>query len=155
MATRYGPAVGGTDGSDFFHRETIATHYKESVLFKNRLLKVIYGHFALVVVALVYISLVTDRPWWVFSWLSTAFTCALGVLAVPKNHAGLLTVFALNNLAVGIGSSAFGLYSAATTDRGGAPLVIGCLCALCLHVLELAFSRFLIGSWTAKRTTRS
>ena len=151
MASRFGPRAGGTDGSDFSHRETVASHYKDSVLFKNRLLKVIYAHFVLVVVVSCYLALVTDRPWWLFSWMATALTCVLGFLAVPKNHSGLLTMFALNSLIVGMGSAGFGLYAYLSSHSGSLLVPAGCLIAILIHTIELAYSRALISSWKAKR----
>ena len=37
MSSRSGPRASGTDGSDFSHREKVATHYKDSVKWKSKL----------------------------------------------------------------------------------------------------------------------
>ena len=37
MASRDGPRASGTDGSDFTHRQRVASHYKESVQWKAKL----------------------------------------------------------------------------------------------------------------------
>ena len=44
MASRAGPRATGTDGSDFTHRERVASHYKESVLWKAKLKYSIIPH---------------------------------------------------------------------------------------------------------------
>jgi hypothetical protein len=37
MSSRTGPRASGTDGSDFSHREKVASHYKDSVKWKSKL----------------------------------------------------------------------------------------------------------------------
>jgi len=37
MASRDGPRAVGTDGSDFSHRQRVASHYRESVQWKAKL----------------------------------------------------------------------------------------------------------------------
>ena len=37
MSSRAGPRASGTDGSDFSHREKVASHYKDSVKWKSKL----------------------------------------------------------------------------------------------------------------------
>ena len=37
MSSRSGPRASGTDGSDFSHREKVASHYKDSVRWKSKL----------------------------------------------------------------------------------------------------------------------
>ena len=41
MASTVGPRAKGTDGSDFLHRERVATHYKQSAEFKPKLKSVL------------------------------------------------------------------------------------------------------------------
>lgn len=37
MSSRNGPRASGTDGSDFTHREKVASHYRDSVKWKSKL----------------------------------------------------------------------------------------------------------------------
>ncbi|CAL4068425.1 unnamed protein product, partial [Meganyctiphanes norvegica] len=53
MASRGGPMVDGTDGNDFTHRETVATHYQISALNKGRLRKCVFAHLLLALVMVV------------------------------------------------------------------------------------------------------
>jgi len=49
MASRDGPRAVGTDGSDFAHRQRIASHYKESVQWKGKLKACLCFHLVLIV----------------------------------------------------------------------------------------------------------
>ena len=51
MASRDGPRASGTDGSDFSHRQRVASHYKESVLWKGKLKACLCLHLFLIVAA--------------------------------------------------------------------------------------------------------
>lgn len=53
MAGREGPRAKGTDGSDYAHREKVASHYQESVELKSRLKLLLYAQAALTVLCLV------------------------------------------------------------------------------------------------------
>ena len=52
MAARAGPRAAGTDGSDFKHREKVASHYQESVHIKAKIRKSLVPHMFLTVLAL-------------------------------------------------------------------------------------------------------
>eukprot|EP00795_Rhopilema_esculentum_P017531 gene17531-9156_t len=51
MAARAGPRAEGTDGSDFKHREKVASHYQESVTIKGKLRKSLVPHMFLTILA--------------------------------------------------------------------------------------------------------
>ena len=48
MASRDGPRAVGTDGSDFTHRQRVASHYKESVQWKSKMKACLCFHLVLV-----------------------------------------------------------------------------------------------------------
>lgn len=50
MASRDGPRAVGTDGSDFSHRQRVASHYKESVQWKGKLKACLCFHLVLIAV---------------------------------------------------------------------------------------------------------
>jgi len=56
MASRGGPMVAGTDGSDFSHRQRVAAHYQISSVNKNRLKSCIFFHYVLFFVMLAKLS---------------------------------------------------------------------------------------------------
>ncbi|KAK6315080.1 hypothetical protein J4Q44_G00146090 [Coregonus suidteri] len=47
MMSRVGPGAAGTDGSDFKHREKVATQYQMSALLKSELRKLNFVHLLL------------------------------------------------------------------------------------------------------------
>lgn len=52
MAGREGPRARGTDGSDYTHRERVASHYQESVGWKSRLKLLLLSQTALAILCL-------------------------------------------------------------------------------------------------------
>ena len=51
MAARAGPRAEGTDGSDFQHREKVASHYQQSATTKVKIRKSLVPHMFLTVLA--------------------------------------------------------------------------------------------------------
>ncbi|CAF1457293.1 unnamed protein product [Adineta steineri] len=106
--------VTGTDGSDFQHRETIASHYRVSTETKPRLRILIYLHFilaCLVIFQIVtyHIPLVTTvnipRPHlWQYIWLITLIPSICGLLSMNKNHIFLMKVFFRGTVMFGLGT---------------------------------------------------
>jgi len=122
MASRGGLVIGGSDGSDFSHREKIASHYEirdwtlrkpipAHVLNKGRLSKAIFGHLLLGILLLVkMVPFVLDRglgvfilaveEWevpepekWEVFWLAGCLSTLLGLHAIRRNHQLSLQVY--------------------------------------------------------------
>ncbi|XP_042210744.1 protein jagunal-like isoform X1 [Homarus americanus] len=126
MASRDGPVVSGTDGSDFVHRETVAAHYQiswppkkiitELALNKGRLRKCVFAHLLLALLMLVKMvpdfldrfdifileieELEVPQPLkWEYIWLVGSLASFLGLIAIRKNRVLLLQIyFGLINL---------------------------------------------------------
>uniref|UniRef100_A0A2P2I6U9 Protein jagunal-like n=1 Tax=Hirondellea gigas TaxID=1518452 RepID=A0A2P2I6U9_9CRUS len=116
MASRQGPIAPGTDGTDYVHRETVATHYQISVLNKGRLRKCIFVHLLLALLMLTKImpdildrldifileveELEVPPPMkWEFVWLVGSLSSFLGLSAIRKNKTTRMQVyFGLVNL---------------------------------------------------------
>ncbi|XP_018021196.1 protein jagunal isoform X2 [Hyalella azteca] len=127
MASKRGPTVEGTDGTDFVHRERVATHYQISewtlkkpvsphVLNKSRLRKCIFCHLLLALLMLTKLmpdifdrldifileieELEVPVPHkWEYIWLLGSIASFLGLSAIKKNRSILLQVyFVLINL---------------------------------------------------------
>lgn len=126
MASRDGPMVSGTDGTDFIHRETVASHYQiswplkkkvsEVALNKGRLRKCIFSHLLLALLMVVKMvpdfldrldifileieELEVPQPEvWEYVWLSGSLASFLGLIAIRRNRVLLLQVyFGLINL---------------------------------------------------------
>ncbi|XP_063614501.1 protein jagunal-like isoform X2 [Penaeus indicus] len=116
MASRDGPMVTGTDGTDFVHRETVASHYHISVLNKGRLRKCVFSHLLLALLMVVKMvpdfldrldifvleieELEVPQPLkWEYVWLVGSLASFLGLIAIRKNRVLLLQIyFGLINL---------------------------------------------------------
>lgn len=108
--------VQGTDGTDFLHRETVATHYQTSALNKGRLRKCVFAHLLLALAMVVkLVPDVLDRldifimeieelevpaPLkWEYAWLAGSTASFIGLSAIRKNTVLLLQIyFGLVNL---------------------------------------------------------
>lgn len=102
--------VAGTDGSDFVHRETVATHYQISALNKGRLRKCVFSHLLLALLMVVKMvpdildrldifvleieELEVPQPLkWEYLWLAGSVANFLGLAAIRKNRLVLLQVY--------------------------------------------------------------
>ncbi|NP_001187572.1 protein jagunal homolog 1-B isoform X1 [Ictalurus punctatus] len=102
MASRAGPRVEGTDGSDFQHRERVASHYQMSVALKSEIRKLNLAHVVLwaLVSAQVVVSqlnllshkLVASPYQWEYPYLLSIIPTALSFMALPRNTIGYLAV---------------------------------------------------------------
>ncbi|XP_076841122.1 protein jagunal homolog 1-B [Brachyhypopomus gauderio] len=102
MASRAGPRASGTDGSDFQHREKVASHYQLSVALKSEIKKLNVTHMVvwMLVGAQVLVSdlnLVSHRvvasPYrWEYPYLLSILPTALSFAALPRNNVGYLVV---------------------------------------------------------------
>ncbi|UJR08137.1 hypothetical protein I4U23_012413 [Adineta vaga] len=106
--------VTGTDGSDFQHRETIASHYRVSAETKSRLRIFIYLHFLLACLVLFQIvtyhmpmltTLTIPRPHlWQYLWLVTIIPSICGLMAMNKNQIFLMKIFFRGTVLFGLGT---------------------------------------------------
>ncbi|XP_031572843.1 protein jagunal homolog 1-like isoform X2 [Actinia tenebrosa] len=114
MSSRGGPRAAGTDGSDFTHRERVASHYRESVRHKLKVKVCLWIHlfFVTCVVSwygLAVLRLVKAAPQpWMLVWCISAFAALAGLTAIPKNKGTMMYVFAFGNLVTGIGPLMYG-----------------------------------------------
>uniref|UniRef100_A0A182VQQ7 DUF1989 domain-containing protein n=1 Tax=Anopheles minimus TaxID=112268 RepID=A0A182VQQ7_9DIPT len=119
MASRGGPMVLGTDGTDFEHRQRVAAHYQISALNKSRLKYCIFFHYLLFFVMLIKLSAdILDRLdifileieelqiptplWWEYFWCLSVFLSFLGLAAARGNR-----VNDMKKYMVGISTIAF------------------------------------------------
>ncbi|KAJ3584701.1 hypothetical protein NHX12_015196 [Muraenolepis orangiensis] len=102
MASRAGPRASGTDGSDFQHREKVASHYQMSVALKSEVRKLNIAHAVIWVlmaaqVTVSQLGLVSHRvvaaPYqWEYPYLLSIVPCALSFLALPHNNVSYLVM---------------------------------------------------------------
>ncbi|CAF1129008.1 unnamed protein product [Rotaria sordida] len=106
--------VTGTDGSDFQHRERVATHYRVSAETKSRLRLLIYLHFVLAFLVLFQIityhiplikTINVPRPHlWQYIWVITILPSICGLISMNKNHIFLMKLFFRGTVIFGLGT---------------------------------------------------
>lgn len=102
MASREGPRAAGTDGSDFQHRERVASHYQMSVALKAEIRKLNIVHLLiwLLMAAQVIVSqlnLVSHRvvasPYqWEYPYLLSIAPTVFSFLSLPRNNISYLVI---------------------------------------------------------------
>ncbi|KAK0159906.1 hypothetical protein PV328_007367 [Microctonus aethiopoides] len=116
----------GTDGSDFTHRQRIATQYQMSATNKSRLNYCIFFHYLLFVVMLAKLSpdildrfdifileieeLQIPQPlWWEYIWSSSLLVSFLGLSAIKRNNIKTLQRYMIGICILGFGPLIYGV----------------------------------------------
>ncbi|XP_022651105.1 protein jagunal-like isoform X2 [Varroa jacobsoni] len=119
MASRTGAYIQGTDGSDFQHRQRVASHYQASAAYKSRLKMSIFCHGLLAVVLLAKVSedildrldifilslqeLYVPKPLlWEWCWLMSIPVAGVGLSALRKNNAASMKIYVSGTFMFGI-----------------------------------------------------
>ena len=155
MASRIGKHESGTDGLDYSHRERVASHYTASVQNKASLLRVIYCHLGLAVLAVIHMAfqyLNGGLKLWEPIWMVTAASCILAVLALPRNQVYLLALFAGTNLLLGLGCCVYGIHTSFLA--GDFVCLFGCCVGNAIHILEAFYVKNLLVASTQWKTKR-
>ncbi|KAL5009817.1 hypothetical protein ScPMuIL_012122 [Solemya velum] len=120
MSSSYGSRPKGSDGSDFWHRESIAWQYKMSSLYKSRLKFDLLLHITLA--NLMFFRLLPAitslfglpmfdkfRKWnlpapnaWEYAWFVSVFAAVVGWRSLPRNRTALLKQFMIGTVVFGI-----------------------------------------------------
>ncbi|XP_015585096.1 protein jagunal [Cephus cinctus] len=110
----------GTDGSDFTHRQIIATQYQTSAMNKSRLKYCIFFHYLLFFVMLAKLSAdILDRLdifileieelqipvplWWEYIWCTSLLLSFLGLSAIRRNKIKTLQRYMIGIILLGYG----------------------------------------------------
>lgn len=111
----------GTDGSDFNHRQKVASHYQISATNKSRLKYCIFFHYLLFFVMLAKLSadildhldifileieeLQVPQPlWWEYIWCSSLMLSFLALSAIKRNRVKTLQQYMTGIIVLGYGS---------------------------------------------------
>ncbi|KAK3097043.1 hypothetical protein FSP39_005834 [Pinctada imbricata] len=127
MASKYGSRPAGTDGSDFWHRESVAWQYKFSSLNKSRLKTDLTVHILIGLLMIVRIlpgitsflgvgpvqrlrqwNLPPPRPW-EYAWIISLVGVILGWRSMPKNESALLKQYMIGSVVFGVIPVLYGL----------------------------------------------
>ncbi|BES93751.1 unnamed protein product [Nesidiocoris tenuis] len=119
MASRGGPMIAGTDGTDFYHRQRVAAQYQISASNKSRLKYCIFFHFLLFFAMLAKLSadildrldifileieeLQVPKPLvWEYLWCVSILLSFLGLAAVRKNKVAIMKKYMLGVIVFGL-----------------------------------------------------
>lgn len=125
MASKFGTRPTGSDGSDHWHRESIAWQYKVSSLNKTRLrfdifLHILLGQLMLVrlapgITSLLGFNMISLRRWdlphprpWEYAWLFSLIASIVGWRSTPQNNSLLLKQYMLGTVIFGLVPLIFG-----------------------------------------------
>jgi len=129
MASREGPRPEGSDGTDFQHRERVASHYETSAAYKLRMRYVIYLHLLLVVLMVFRLTAglclvfnvqpprvvqeleMPPAQMWEFVWLMSAIPSFFGLVALRRNRAFLVQQYLIGTVVFGLGPVFCGIVS--------------------------------------------
>ncbi|KAM8904396.1 protein jagunal homolog 1-B isoform 1-T1 [Spinachia spinachia] len=102
MASRAGPRAAGTDGSDFQHRERVASHYQMSVALKSEIRKLNIVHTLIWVLmaaqatvsqlSLVSHKVVASPYQWEYPYFLSIVPLVFSFLALPRNNISYLVI---------------------------------------------------------------
>ncbi|ODN06375.1 Protein jagunal [Orchesella cincta] len=128
MASRGGPTVEGTDGTDFMHRQRVASQYQLSALNKSRLKSCIFVHILLFFILLLKLTpdvldrldifvleleeLEVPKPLkWEF-WYIISFPVAfVGLSAVRRNNIQAMQIYLGGTIANAVVPVLLGMYT--------------------------------------------
>ena len=116
MASRSGPRALGTDGSDYKHRETVASHYSKSVDLKVSVRKCLMPHMLLAALYIgKYIAVMLGSKYfvplasWEIVWLVSGICAFIGYSSLSRNDIPRLLVYIVGNIVFGLVPLVFGV----------------------------------------------
>ena len=153
MAGREGPRARGTDGSDFQHREKVASHYQSSVSLKSRLRLVLLAQALLAALCLgVGLLLRYDYPF-LLCFAGYVVGIPLAYFSLKKNNANFINTYGTACSMLGVFPMAFILYLCLWTGaiHNYRYLRVGTAVAVVLvNGLGMYTAKRLMQTWTSK-----
>ncbi|XP_072178937.1 protein jagunal homolog 1-like [Diadema setosum] len=114
-----GARVAGTDGSDYQHREQVASQYKISAQLKSTFRTCVLLNIAIVLVQVaalaaarlgLFESASDFHPvYWQYTWMGTGVLSLIGLQALRKNQVWMLSLHNSGLMMFGLGGLFFGL----------------------------------------------
>lgn len=171
MASRDGPRATGTDGSDFSHRQRVASHYKDSVQWKAKLKACLCFQLFLNLTVGGWIAAASsglakaDPQTWELIWLLSVIPAVVGLASLPKNNIKQMYVCACGILVIGVGPLVFGACAMlqeiffnisrgrapATQAWQNAPMKMAAVAfVIQFHGITLYYGNKLISAWNSK-----
>lgn len=155
MAARYGPRASGSDGSDYSHREQVASHYQQSVVLKKKLKWVMYAQLPLLVICFLLSGIVYGNQ-----IVVPFLLCTIGYLiGIPsayygrlRNHSKLVNIYGSCCMVLGVFPMSYHLFHMFHRHNEEYISLIAGACVMVANITGGLCSRFLLIAWepTAK-----
>ena len=157
MASSVGPRAGGTDGSDFSHRETVARHYQKSAELKPKLRRILQLQMLSALVCLA-VGLWTKYDFACLLSFS-GYACGLpfGILAIKNNSHTYVNLYGSCCSLLGVFPMVYLLYLSLWTGavnhhrfvRLGVAVMV-----IVLNTIGMFYAKTLMTTWSANTKKR-
>ena len=158
MASSIGPRAKGSDGSDFSHRERVASHYKISAELKPKLRKVLMLQVVCAVMCLsVGLIVHYDFPSLV---CFSGYMCGLPLafLALKRNNATYINLYGVCCSVLGVFPCVYvvylSLWTGAVQSYRYVRLAV-CVAVVLANAMGMFCAKHLMNAWTSSPTSRS
>ena len=158
MASSVGPRAKGSDGSDFSHRERVASHYKISAEMKPKLKKILM--FQLLCAGMCLSVGLVVRYDFISLLCFFGYACGLPLAfyALKNNSATCINLYGVCCSLLGVFPCAYVVYSSlwtgAVQDYRYVRLAL-CLPVVLANTLGMFCAKQLMAAWTSSNTARS
>lgn len=154
MAGRVGPRAAGTDGSDFTHRERVATHYQTSVILKSRLKYVLYAQSVIAILCLAIGLLVKYDYCCLLCFSGYLIGVPVAAFSLRKNNVNLINLYGTACSMLGVFPMMFILYLSVwtgTLNRYRALRMATAMLVVVVNALGMYLAKNLMYTWTKKQ----
>ena len=154
MSSSVGPRAKGTDGSDYRHRERVATHYKKSAELKAKL-KRIFLLQILCALTCFAVGLVTRYDYSCLLSFS-GYLCGLplGYLALKSNRISYINLYGCCCSILGVFPMIYLLYISLWTgmvDRFRYLRLVVAVSVVSVNTMGMFYAKNLMNTWSIKR----
>lgn len=153
MASKGGPRAAGTDGSDFTHREKVASHYQTSVTLKSRLKILLCVQSLLAVLCLAVGLLVRYDYCFLLCFSGYLVGIPLAYLSLSRNNVNFINTYGTACSMLGVFPMMFILYLSVwtgTLDRYRTLRLVSATVVVVTNALGMYVAKNLMYAWTNK-----
>ena len=153
MAGRGGPRAAGTDGSDFTHREKVASHYQTSVVLKTRLKYILCVQSLLAVLCLTIGFLVHYDYCFLLCFSGYLVGIPLAYLSLKKNNVNYINTYGTACSMLGVFPMMFVLYLfvwSGALNRYRMLRLVSATLVVVVNALGMYVAKTLMYTWTPK-----
>lgn len=157
MASNVGPRAKGTDGSDFSHRERVASHYQRSAEFKAKLKQILQLQVLCGIVCLGVGLVVRYDYTALLSFSGYLFGLPLGFLALRRNNSTYMNLYGCCCSILGVFPMVYLLYMCLWTgmvDKLRYIRIAMAISVVLSNTTGMFFAKHLMGAWTVNTRKR-